>query len=98
MALAALARRIFGSPSDRHVKRFQAKVDAINALEPEFAKMTDEALQGMTAEFKARLEKGTKLDDLIVPAFAAVREASKRHAPLRRAVDRRHGAQRSLDR
>jgi len=83
MALASLARRIFGSPSDRHVKRFQAKVDAINALEPEFAKMTDEALQGMTAEFKARLEKGTKLDDLIVPAFAAVREASKRVLGMR---------------
>ena len=83
MALASLARRIFGSPSDRHVKRFQGKVDAINALEPEFAKMTDEALQGMTAEFKSRLEKGTKLEDLIVPAFAAVREASKRVLGMR---------------
>ncbi len=83
MALAALARRIFGSPSDRHVKRFQGKVDAINALEPEFAKMTDDALRGMTAEFKARLEKGAKLDELIVPAFAAVREASKRVLGMR---------------
>ncbi|HWU18466.1 MAG TPA: preprotein translocase subunit SecA [Devosia sp.] len=83
MALAALARRIFGSPSDRHVKRFQGKVDAINALEPEFAKMTDDALRGMTAELKARLEKGAKLDDLIVPAFATVREASKRVLGMR---------------
>ncbi|MFK4812063.1 preprotein translocase subunit SecA [Devosia sp. ZW T5_3] len=83
MALAALARRIFGSPSDRHVKRFQGKVDAINALEPEFAKMTDDALRGMTAEFKSRLEKGAKLDELIVPAFAAVREASKRVLGMR---------------
>ncbi|GLQ11720.1 protein translocase subunit SecA [Devosia yakushimensis] len=83
MALAALARRIFGSPSDRHVKRFQGKVDAINALEPEFAKMTDDALRGMTVELKARLEKGAKLDDLIVPAFAAVREASKRVLGMR---------------
>jgi preprotein translocase subunit SecA len=83
MALAALARRIFGSPSDRHVKRFQGKVDAINALEPEFAKMTDDALAGMTAEFKARLEKGASLDELIVPAFAAVREASKRVLGMR---------------
>ncbi|KFC66039.1 preprotein translocase subunit SecA [Devosia sp. LC5] len=83
MALAALARRIFGSPSDRHVKRFQGKVDAINALEPEFAKMSDDALRGMTAEFRSRLEKGAKLDELIVPAFAAVREASKRVLGMR---------------
>ncbi|KKB85291.1 preprotein translocase subunit SecA [Devosia limi DSM 17137] len=83
MALAALARRIFGSPSDRHVKRFQGKVAAINALEPELEKLSDEALRARTAEFKAQLANGTKLDDLIVPAFATVREASKRVLGMR---------------
>ncbi|MCZ4347553.1 preprotein translocase subunit SecA [Devosia neptuniae] len=83
MALAALARRIFGSTSDRHVKRYQGKVTAINALEAELEKLSDEQLQGRTAEFKAQLEKGADLDDLIVPAFATVREASKRVLGLR---------------
>ncbi len=83
MALAALARRIFGSPSDRHVKRFQGKVAAINALEPELEKLSDEALRARTVEFKAQLANGTKLDDLIVPAFATVREASKRVLGMR---------------
>jgi preprotein translocase subunit SecA len=83
MALAALARRIFGSPSDRHVKRFQPKVDQINALEPQFEKLSDEELRGKTAEFKAQLAAGARLDDLIVPAFATVREASKRVLGMR---------------
>ncbi len=83
MALATLARKIFGSPSDRQVKRYQGKVAAINALEPELAKLSDEALKARTAEFKAQLEQGAKLDDLIVPAFATVREASKRALGMR---------------
>ncbi|MEO5806562.1 preprotein translocase subunit SecA [Devosia sp.] len=83
MALAALARRIFGSTSDRHVKRYMPNVAAINALEPELEKLSDEALRARTAEFKAQLANGTKLDDLIVPAFATVREASKRVLGMR---------------
>ena len=83
MALAALARKIFGSPSDRQVKRYQGKVAAINALEPELGKLSDEDLRARTAEFKSRLEAGAKLDDLIVPAFATVREASKRVLGMR---------------
>ncbi|WP_224703833.1 preprotein translocase subunit SecA [Devosia aquimaris] len=83
MALAALARRIFGSPSDRQVKRYQGKVAAINALEPELEKLSDEALRARTAEFRAQLEKGVDLDDLIVPAFATVREAGKRVLGMR---------------
>ena len=83
MALAALARRIFGSPSDRHVKRFQTKVTAINALEPELEKLSDEALRARTQEFKDFLAKGGDLDDLIVPAFATVREAAKRVLGMR---------------
>lgn len=83
MALAALARRIFGSPSDRQVKRYQGRVAAINALEPELAKLSDDELRARTAEFKAQIEKGTDLDDLVVPAFATVREASKRVLGMR---------------
>ncbi|HEY8575298.1 MAG TPA: preprotein translocase subunit SecA [Devosia sp.] len=83
MALAALARRIFGSPSDRSVKRFQGKVAAINALEPELEKLSDEQLRARTAEFKAHLQNGGSLDDLIVPAFATVREAGKRVLGMR---------------
>src|SRR5690606_28769110 len=83
MALASLARRIFGSPSDRHVKRFQGRVAAINALEPELEKLSDDALRARTAEFKAQLEQGADLDVLIVPAFATVREASKRVLGMR---------------
>src|SRR5690349_17379197 len=83
MALAALARRIFGSPSDRHVKRFQGKVAAINALEAELEKLSDEQLRARTQVFKDQLAKGADLDDLIVPAFATVREASKRVLGMR---------------
>ncbi|HLV84522.1 MAG TPA: preprotein translocase subunit SecA, partial [Devosia sp.] len=83
MALAALARRIFGSTSDRHVKRYHGKVAAINALETELEQLSDEALQARTAQFKQQLEQGADLDDLIVPAFATVREASKRVLGMR---------------
>jgi preprotein translocase subunit SecA len=83
MALAAIARKIFGSPSDRHVKRFHGKVAAINALEPVLEKLSDDELRARTAEFKAQLQNGADLDDLIVPAFATVREASKRVLGMR---------------
>jgi preprotein translocase subunit SecA len=83
MVVAALARRIFGSPSDRRVKRFQPKVDAINALEPELVKLTDDQLRARTIEYKARVAAGAKLEDLLVPAFATVREASKRVLGMR---------------
>jgi preprotein translocase subunit SecA len=83
MPLAALARRIFGSPSDRQVKRYQGRVAAINALEPELAKLSDDALRARTEEFKAQIANGVTVEDLIVPAFATVREASKRVLGMR---------------
>ena len=83
MVFAALAKAIFGSANDRQVKRFQPKVDAINALEPELARLTDAELRARTAEFKAQVANGTKLEDLLVPAFATVREASKRALGMR---------------
>ncbi|RUT29454.1 preprotein translocase subunit SecA [Arsenicitalea aurantiaca] len=83
MVIAALAKRLFGSANDRTVKRYQARVDAINALEPELAKLTDEQLRARTAEFRDQLAKGRTLEDLLVPAFATVREAGKRVLGMR---------------
>jgi preprotein translocase subunit SecA len=74
----ALARRLFGSANDRYVKSLEPLVEQINELEPELEKLSDEALRARTAEFRQRLEDGADLDDLLVEAFATVREASKR--------------------
>src|SRR3978361_2141138 len=74
----AVARKIFGSANDRRIKAFQPRVDAINAMEPELIGLTDEQLRDRTAAFRKQLEEGTALDDLLVPAFATVREAAKR--------------------
>ena len=76
--LGALARKFFGSANDRRVKGYQPRVDAINALEPEVAALSDEALKARTGEFRQQLADGKTLDDLLVPAFATVREAAKR--------------------
>ncbi|WP_027581866.1 preprotein translocase subunit SecA [Bradyrhizobium sp. Ai1a-2] len=76
--IGALARKLFGSANDRRVKGYQTRVNAINALEPELAKLSDEALKARTAEFRQELANGKTLDDLLVPAFATVREAAKR--------------------
>src|SRR5712672_2212290 len=74
----ALARRLFGTANDRYVKSLGPLVDQINELEPELEKLSDEALRARTAEFKERLAEGAELDDLLVEAFATVREAAKR--------------------
>lgn len=79
----ALAKKLFGTANDRVVKGLQKQVDAINALEAEFEKLSDDALKGKTAEFRARLEKGETLESLLVEAFATVREASKRVLGMR---------------
>src|SRR4051812_39970140 len=76
--IGALARKFFGSANDRRVKGYQSRVNAINALEPEVSKLSDEALKARTAEFRKQLAEGKTLDDLLVPAFATVREAAKR--------------------
>jgi preprotein translocase subunit SecA len=76
--IGALARKFFGSANDRRVKGYQPRVDAINALEPEVAALSDEALKARTAEFRQQLAEGKTLDDILVPAFATVREAAKR--------------------
>ena len=67
----------------REVKRLQKLVDQVNVLEGAAANLSDAALQGKTAEFKGRLERGEKLDDLMYEAFAVVREASRRVLSMR---------------
>ncbi|MGB3272163.1 MAG: preprotein translocase subunit SecA [Xanthobacteraceae bacterium] len=76
--IGALARKIFGTPNDRRIKSYQSRVDAINALEPDLVALSDEALKARTDEFRQQLAGGKTLDDILVPAFATVREAAKR--------------------
>lgn len=76
--LGSLFRKLFGSRNDRILKGLQKKVVLINNLEPQFEALTDDELKQKTAEFKQRLADGATLDDLLVEAFATVREASKR--------------------
>ena len=74
----ALLKKIFGSSNDRRLKGYRPKVAAINALEAEFAALSDEQLRAKTEEFRAEIAAGKSLDELLAPAFAAVREAAKR--------------------
>ena len=70
--------KIFGTYSQREVKRILPLVDKIDSLRPEMQKLTDEELRDKTREYKKRLEEGATLDDLLPEAFATVREAAKR--------------------
>ena len=76
--IGAVARKLFGSANDRRVRTYRARVDAINALEGELESLSDEALRARTEDFRKQLAEGASLDDLLVPAFATVREAGKR--------------------
>jgi preprotein translocase subunit SecA len=78
LSFGGFASKIFGSSNERKVKGFRARVAAINALESEVQALTDEQLRARTEEFRKELEAGKTLDDLLVPAFATVREAAKR--------------------
>jgi preprotein translocase subunit SecA len=77
-SLGSLASKIFGSSNDRRVKGYRARVEAINALEPEVEALSDAELRARTETFRQQLKSGTALNDLLVPAFATVREAAKR--------------------
>src|SRR4029078_2834966 len=76
--LGAIAKKIFGSANDRRLQRYAPVVAAINALEPEVAALSDAELRARTDQFRAEFAAGKSLDDLMVPAFATVREAAKR--------------------
>lgn len=83
LGLGTLAKKIFGSANERYLRKLQPKIDAVNALESDMTALSDDALRGKTQEFRDRLEKGETPDDLLVEAFAVVREAAKRALGLR---------------
>jgi len=76
--LGAVARKLFGSANDRRIRSYQPRVAAINAMENELAALSDAELKARTDTFKRQIAEGTSLDDILVPAFATVREAAKR--------------------
>jgi len=75
--------KIFGSRNDRLLKQYRKTVSRINAMEPEYEKLSDEQLKAKTQEFKERVAKGASLDDILPEAFAVVREGSKRVMKMR---------------
>src|SRR6186713_3093397 len=78
LSFGALAAKVFGSANDRKIKSYRPTADEINALEAELEKLTEPELRARTEMFRKQLAEGTSLDDLLVPAFATVREAAKR--------------------
>ncbi len=81
--ISSLLKKVFGSRNDRLVKKYAQTVRAINALEPQFQPLSDEALRAKTQEYKDRVAKGETLDQLLPEAFATVREASRRVLGMR---------------
>ena len=76
--IGAVARKLFGSSNDRRIRAYRPQAAAINALEADLEQLSDEALRARTDAFKKQLAEGATLDDILVPAFATVREAGKR--------------------
>ncbi len=83
VSLGGLARKVFGSSNDRRIKATKARVQAIGALEGELSALSDDELKARTAKFREELANGATLDDILVPAFATVREAAKRVLGMR---------------
>ncbi|TGQ57689.1 preprotein translocase subunit SecA [Mesorhizobium sp. M1C.F.Ca.ET.193.01.1.1] len=83
VSLGALARKVFGSSNDRRVKATRPRVEAINAMENEMRALSDAELAGRTEKFRQDLANGASLDDLLIPAFATVREAARRVLGMR---------------
>ena len=75
--------KIFGSRNDRLLKQYRKVVARINSMEPEYEKLSDDALRAKTQEFKDRVAKGESLDSILPEAFAVVREGSKRIMKMR---------------
>jgi preprotein translocase subunit SecA len=76
--IGAVARKLFGSANDRRIRSYRLRVESINALEKELEPLSDADLRARTENFKKQLTEGASLDDILVPAFATVREAAKR--------------------
>src|ERR1700704_2437918 len=78
LSIGAIAAKVFGTSNDRRLKAYRPRVEAINALEGELERLSDAELRARTETFRKQLADGAELDDLLVPAFATVREAGKR--------------------
>ncbi|MEW9920577.1 preprotein translocase subunit SecA [Marimonas sp. MJW-29] len=83
LGIGTIAKKVFGTPNDRKIKAVRPLVDQINALEPEFEKLTDDGLKDKTKELAKRAMSGESLDDLLPEAFANCREAARRALGLR---------------
>ncbi len=83
MIVDTLLAKVIGTQNERDLKKLRPMVAAINALEPEIQKLSDEQLRGKTEEFRQRLANGETLDDLLTEAFAVVREAGRRVLKMR---------------
>jgi preprotein translocase subunit SecA len=83
VSFGGLARKIFGSSNDRQVRSLRVRAEQITALEKNYEGLTNEQLQAKTAEFRAALAEGKKLDELLPDAFATAREAAKRVLGMR---------------
>ncbi len=83
VSLGGLARKIFGSSNDRRVKATRPRVESVNGLENEVRALSDEALRARTEQFRQDFANGAEIDDLLVPAFATVREAARRVLGMR---------------
>src|SRR5262245_32644290 len=78
LSIGTIAAKVFGTSNDRRLKSYRPNVEAINALEPELERLSDAELRARTEDFRKQLADGADLDELLVPAFATVREAAKR--------------------
>jgi len=76
--IGGVARKLFGSANDRRIRSYRPRVEEVNALEKELEQLSDEALRARTDMFKKQIAEGQTLDNILVPAFATVREAGKR--------------------
>ena len=83
LGLGTLAKKVFGTPNDRKIKATRPLIEKINALEPEFEKLSDDGLKEKTEELRKRALDGESLDALLPEAFANVREGAKRALGLR---------------
>lgn len=78
LGMGKIAKKLFGTANDRYLKSLAPRINAINALEPEISALSDDELKAKTTEFRERLDNGETLDNLLVEAFAVVREAAVR--------------------
>ncbi|MGB3831106.1 MAG: preprotein translocase subunit SecA [Mesorhizobium sp.] len=83
VSLGGLARMVFGSANDRRVKSTRPRVESVNAMENEMQALSDAELAARTEKFRQDIANGASLDDLLIPAFATVREAARRVLGMR---------------